>query len=280
MNCISCDHKFMKKFVEESYLELPVFHCEKCELYVTGESEIEIAEKTKMIYQKKYWGENNLWDAKEIIENNYTDLDSQGKRRHWISQYKYCKPYLLHKKNILEIGAGQGQVMYWFEKEGFSIMGIEPDENNVKLINQKLNQGKCIVGTAENFQIKEKFEIIWMSHVLEHLIDPIQFLKKIQKNLSTDGIFFIEVPNCENESMLNSSITLLPHTLHFSKKSLINLVEKTGFKVIRCDFFRPATKIEGIFNRLTKSKMKKFQYYPRMPTDNKKGRFLRIILKI
>ncbi len=280
MDCISCDHKFMKKFMNESYLELPVFHCEKCDLYVTGESEIKVTEKTKMIYKKKYWGENNLWDAKEIIKNNYTDLDSQGKRRHWISQYKYCNPYLQNKKNILEIGAGQGQVMYWFEKKGFSITGIEPDENNVKLINQKLNHGKCIVGTAEDFQINEKFEIIWMSHVLEHLINPIQFLKKVQKNLTDDGIFFIEVPNCENESMLNSSITLLPHTLHFSKKSLINLVEKTGFKVIRIDFFRPATKMEGIFNKLTKSKLKKFQYYPRIPTNNKKGRFLRVILKI
>ena len=280
MDCISCGNKPMKKFRNESYLELPVFNCVKCGLYVTGESEIEVSEKTRKIYGEKYWGENNLWDAKEIIEDDYTDLDSQGKSRHWISQYKYCYPHIQNKKNILEIGAGQGQVMYWFEKEGFSITGIEPDENNVKLINQKLNHGKCFVGTAENFQIEEKFEIIWMSHVLEHLVNPVEFLKKIQRNLSSNGIFFIEVPNCENDSMLNSSITLLPHTLHFSKKSLINLVEKTGFKVISCDFFRPATKMEGLVNKLTKSGLKKFQYYPRILTNNKKGRFLRIILKI
>ena len=48
---------------------------------------------------------------------------------------------------------------------------------------------------------------------------------------------------------------------------------------MQCDYFRPATKFEGIVNKLTKSRLKKFQYYPRIPTDNKKGRFLRLILK-
>ena len=80
--------------------------------------------------------------------------------------------------------------------------------------------------------------------------------------------------------MLNSSIYLVPHTFHFSKNSLISLAKKSGFKVVQCNYFRPATKFEGIENKLTKSKLKKFQYYPRIPTDNKKGRFLRLILKI
>ena len=269
----------MNKYTDNSFLELPVFQCKKCNLYVTGKSEKEVIEKTKLIYNKKHWGENNLWDAKTAIKSNYTDIDSQGKRRHWISQYKYCKPYLENKKKILEIGAGQGQAVYWFNKEGFSVTAIEPDENNVKSINKKLNNDRCIVGSVEDFQIVEKFDLIWMSHVLEHIVKPVQFFENIHKNLSKSGILFIEVPNCENDSMLNSSIFKVPHTFHFSKNSLVNLAKKSGFKVMQCDYFRPATKFEGIVNKLTKSRLKKFQYYPRIPTDNKKGRFLRLILK-
>ena len=280
MECISCGNLSMKKYTDNSYLELPVFQCEKCDLYVTGESENEIAEKTKSIYKEKHWGANNLWDAENAIKENYTDIDSKGKKRHWISQYKYCKPYMNNKKNILEIGAGQGQATFWFDDEGFSVTSIEPDENNVKLINQKLKNSQCVVGSAEDFQSKEKFDIIWMSHVLEHLLKPIKFFENIHKNLKSDGIFFIEVPNCENDFMLKASIFKVPHTFHFSKKSLVNLAKKTGFKVVQCDFFRPATKFEGVLNKLTRSKLKKFQYYPRIPTDNKKGKFLRLILKI
>ena len=280
MKCISCDNASMDKYTDNSYLELPVFQCKKCNLYVTGKSEKEVIEKTKLIYNKKHWGENNLWDAKTAIKSNYTDIDSQGKRRHWISQYKYCKPYLENKKKILEIGTGQGQATYWFDKEGFSVTAIEPDEYNVKLINKKLNSSHCVVGFAEDFQIAEKFDIIWMSHVLEHLTKPLQFFENIRKNMKTEGILLIEVPNCEHDSMLNSSIFLLPHTFHFTKNSLINLAKKAGFSVVKCDVLRPATKIEGIVNKLTKSRLKKFQYYPRMVTNNKKGRFLRLILKI
>ena len=210
MRCISCGNLSMKKYTNNSYLELPVFQCEKCNLYVTGQSEIEITEKTKLIYEDKHWGDNNLWDAKDALKDNFSDIDSQGKRRHWISQKKYCKPYMNNKKSILEIGAGQGQATFWFDDEGFLVTSIEPDENNVKLINQKLKNSHCIVGSAEDFQLKEKFDIVWMSHVLEHLIKPIQFFGNIRKNLKSDGIFFIEVPNCENASMLKASIFKVP----------------------------------------------------------------------
>jgi 2-polyprenyl-3-methyl-5-hydroxy-6-metoxy-1,4-benzoquinol methylase len=272
MDCILCTN-LMVKFTDDSYLDLPVFQCKKCDFLVTGESLDEIKEKTISIYKKDFWVKEG--DSKTIIKNNYTDIDSQGKIRNHVSQYKYCKPYLKNKKKILEIGAGQGQSVYLFDKEGYSVEFIEPDKNNVMLINQKLGKDCGIIDTAENFQSDKKFEIIWMSHVLEHLTNPIMFFKNISKNLINDGILFIEVPNCENPLVLDKSIHKVPHTFHFSKSSLIKIVEKCNFKVISCDYFRPATKLEGISNKL-----KKFPFYPRILTNNKKGEVLRIILKI
>jgi 2-polyprenyl-3-methyl-5-hydroxy-6-metoxy-1,4-benzoquinol methylase len=274
MNCISCGIPTVK-YTENSYLELPTFQCKKCGLYVTGESESEIIEKTTEIYQKKHWGKGNLWDAKEGIKTNYNDIESQGKRRTWISQFKYCESNLQGKNKILEIGSGQGQTCWWFEEKGFNVTGIEPDENNVKNINQKLEKGKCIVGSAEDFQINETFDIVWMSHVFEHIIKPETFLKKIKKNLKENSIFFIEVPNCENESTLETSINLVPHTFHFSQESLKNLVLKSGYEIIKTDYFRPATKLEGMIQKISN----KFPYYPRIKTNNRDGIFLRVLLR-
>lgn len=274
MDCISCGISTVK-YTENSYLELPIFQCKKCGLYVTGESESEIVEKTTKIYRKKHWGEGNLWDAKEGIETNYNDIDSQGKRRTWISQFKYCESNLKGKNKILEIGSGQGQACWWFEERGFDVTGIEPDDDNVKNINQKLKKGKCIVGSAENFQINQKYDIIWMSYVLEHIIKLESFLEKIKNNLKDDSVFFIEVPNCENKSTLETSINLVPHIFHFSQESLKNIVTKSGYKIIKIDYFRPATKLEGIIQKISK----KFPYYPRIKTNNKDGIFLRILLR-
>ena len=77
-------------------------------------------------------------------------IDSQGKRRQWISQYSYTKKYLENKSNILEIGSGAGQTIYWFDQIGFSVTGIEPDARNVELINKKLTKSKCQAGFFED----------------------------------------------------------------------------------------------------------------------------------
>ncbi len=81
-----------------------------------------------------------------------------------------------------------------------------------------------------------------MVHVLEHLVDPINSLIRIKKNMKLNSIFLYEVPNCENDEMLNASINENPHVYHFTKKSLENIVKKAGFKIIKIDYFRPATK--------------------------------------
>ena len=249
---------------------MPVYFCKNCNSFVTGENEIEVKKKIKELYSGKYWEER---EAEKSIKSNFTDIDSQGKYRNWLSQYLYCKPFFSSKKRILEIGVGGGQASVWFENEGFEIIGIEPDKRNVDLINKKLKIGKILHSFIEDNNLDEKFDIIWMSHVLEHLVRPDIFLEKISNNLKEDGIFFIEVPSNEHAPTLQSSIFKNPHVYHFSKRSLIKLVEK-NYNVISCDCFRPATKIEGLKQKIFHS----YQYYPRIKTSCEKGRDLRIIL--
>lgn len=279
MNCISCQNTNFVKYFETSSLGLPVFVCSKCGLGVTGDSEKSVKEKISDLYSKNYWDKRN---SEIMIKSNYSDIDSEGKRRNWISQYSYCKPYIHNKKSLLEIGSGGGQSIYWFEKEGYDVVGIEPDSRNVELINKKLSFGKCISGFAEDLEINGKYEIIWMSHVLEHMLNPVLFLKKIKKNLKPNGLFFIEVPNCENKKIFTNTVKTQPHTFHFTKKSLINIISQNEYKIIKSDYFRPATLIEGGVNRVLRilPQKKLFPYYPRILTSGKKGRDLRIIFTI
>ena len=139
-----------------------------------------------------------------------------------------------------------------------------------------MKTGKVIESSVEDFSTEEEFDVIWMSHVLEHLIEPDKFLKNIKMNLKKDGVFFIEVPNCEYKPMLENSIKKNPHLFHFTKKSLSKLVENLGYKILTCDVFRPATKSEGMKQKILKNS---FPYYPRIMTDVHSGRDLRIILR-
>ena len=272
MRCLSCSNE-MQQYCRSSYIDLPVIYCNNCKFYVSGDSINKIKKKISNLYNKDYWDERK---SERSINSNYNDVDSEGKKRNWISQYKYCKPFLDEKKKIFEIGVGAGQSAYWFEKEGFDVRGIEPDERNASMINTILKNGHITKSSVEDFETDENFEFIWMSHVLEHILEPTKFLEKIINNLKNDGVFFVEVPNCEFPKMLNDSIEKNPHIYHFSKRSLVNVFKKCGFHVIKSDCFRPATKFEAGLNKLSK---KTFPYYPRILTDEFSGRDLRIIVK-
>jgi len=271
IRCILCNG-ILEKYSKTSNLELVVNHCKECNLYINGDTKEDILEKVSNLYKEDYWNQRN---SETSINSEYTDTDSQGKRRNWISQFLYTKEHITGK-NLLEIGVGAGQSILWFEEEGFDVRGIEPDGRNVFMINDKLKKGKVIESSVEIFSTDEVFDVIWMSHVLEHLIEPTKFLKRIKNNLKNDGIFFIEVPNCEYEPMLQSSIQKNPHLFHFTKKALSKLVENIGYKILSCDVFRPATKNEGMRQKIWKNS---FPYYPRIMTDVYSGRDLRIILK-
>ena len=40
-----------------------------------------------------------------------------------------------------------------------------------------------------------KYEVISITHVLEHIADPLEFLRNLHKPLQSDGKLFIEVPD-------------------------------------------------------------------------------------
>ena len=54
---------------------------------------------------------------------------------------------------------------------------------------------KIFVGQFVDFSFPEKFSLIHMSHVLEHVPDPNHWLQKAKEMLETDGILVINVPN-------------------------------------------------------------------------------------
>ena len=271
ITCILCNG-ILDEYSKKSNLGLSINYCKNCNLYISGNTKQEVIETVSELYKGDYWNERN---SETSINSEYTDTDSQGKRRNWVSQFLYTKQYITGK-TLLEIGVGAGQSILWFEEEGFDVSGIEPDGRNVSMINKVLKRGKVAKTSVEEFSSDKVFDVIWMSHVLEHLIEPVNFLKKIRNNLKKNGVFFIEVPNCEYEPMLQSSIEKNPHLYHFTKKALTKMVERTGYKIISCDIFSPATKSEGIRHKISKNS---FPYYPRIMTDVHSGRDLRIILK-
>jgi SAM-dependent methyltransferase len=76
-----------------------------------------------------------------------------------------------------------------------------------------------------------------MFHVLEHIHDPIEFLKKVMQKLSPGGKVIIEVPNVDeilvSTYKINKHLDFyweIAHNYYFSKNTLGTVLEKAGLR--------------------------------------------------
>ena len=95
-------------------------------------------------------------------------------------------------------------------------------------------------GSLESLRNGEKFDLVILSHVLEHVVNPVAFLKKIRSHLADEGLLYIEVPSLEGVLDGKYYYDLAryfqnAHVSHFSSDSLENVMGIAGFKGLQID---------------------------------------------
>ena len=272
--CISCGGTNFKYYAENKTLKVPIHICQNCKLHVAGESQKQLDDILKKFYEKDYWD----MERNEGLDDSHSNHYSVGRKRIFLSQIKYVKKFLTKNSKVLEIGSGNGETLIELEKLNFQTTGIEPDLKNVEHLRKILKKSKIIQSNIENLDIDEKFDFIWMSHVFEHLSDPISFLNNIKKNTNKNYFLFIEVPNVTKKNDWRT-FTVVPHAYNYSGTALQNILQKTGYKIISCDYFGPPTKLNGGINKISSKIFKKdfYPFYPKMLLNADTGEDIRII---
>jgi 2-polyprenyl-3-methyl-5-hydroxy-6-metoxy-1,4-benzoquinol methylase len=248
--CSCCFSKNIDQVYDESFFNLPIMKCLDCSFHFVLYEEDE--KNMQAYYNETYWPVfRNIHNKKisdQKVDKSYLIkkfptsirklIEFTGVRKSLAySQFKYLKSHL-KGKTLFEIGPGEGFVLELFEKNDFEVFGIEASKENLDIIDRKLRNGKIQTGFAEDIsKIDKKFDVIILSHVLEHLVDCRKVLLNIKNLLNPDGIFFIEVPNCQDFDTLKNSIYNQPHLHHFTKLSLEILLKDLGFKIIQIDTF-------------------------------------------
>ena len=106
------------------------------------------------------------------------------------------------KGNVLELGSFKGSFTERLAKIFDDITCIEASEEAIEEAKQKkFTNVKLICSSFQEAEINEKFDNIILTHVLEHIDDRIDFLKKVKDNwLSENGYLFIACPNANAPS--------------------------------------------------------------------------------
>ncbi len=135
----------------------------------------------------------------------------------------------------LDVGCGAGDLLKDYAQLGWSASGVEPDPSAVS----REAPFRVFQGTAEDMPADLQtggYDLISMTHVLEHCIDPVRALENVRRLLKDDGVFWCEVPNCGcihfNDINVCSEMFDAPRHIHFfTPGSLRKIMDKAGFDV-------------------------------------------------
>lgn len=142
---------------------------------------------------------------KEFVENAYEDYadgrwfyEEEGYyEKNAIEFDKELKEILLYDKKrsaVLDIGPGVGLFLYSAKKIYPVCVALEISKNLAKIIEKKIGT-PVFSDSFETFNPEMKFSCINMSHVIEHIPNPNEWLQKAKKLLEPEGVLVVDVPN-------------------------------------------------------------------------------------
>ena len=135
-------------------------------------------------------------------------------------------------KNILDIGCATGLFVRYAEEYEAKALGIDISAGLIEIARKNGLNCNCM----SLFEIKEKFDIINFSHVIEHVDNPIKYLEYIYSILNNDGSLIIETPctGLISETFGEDWRFYMPveHIHLFSQKSLFRILNDKGFAII------------------------------------------------
>ena len=104
--------------------------------------------------------------------------------------------------NLLELGSYQGQFTQRFLNHFDDITCVEASDAAIEVAKRKLGEKvKFVNSLFETVTLPKRYGNIVLTHVLEHLDDPVRVLKRInQEWLAEDGRFFLVCPNANAPS--------------------------------------------------------------------------------
>jgi len=146
-------------------------------------------------------------------------------------------PRKLKVGSILDIGCGDGQFLSSLKELGWKVKGVEVNSYATKKARQRdldvYNKNMLDI----NFE-KERFNVVRLWSVLEHLHQPSRTLRKINQILEEDGFLIIQVPNFGSAARKIfkkkwSAFDAPRHLYSFNQKTLKKITEKNNFEVFK-----------------------------------------------
>lgn len=209
-----------------------VLECLNCELQFLDPI---MSDQEEDEYYKSYYKKQGNRHFKDM---NMQDLQDRALQHY--QQYEHIYSKLISDSNsILEIGSGSGGFLR-FVKENFpntKITAIERCEENIKFLRESFGEKTYVVNDMAYLK-DHKFDLIVAFGVFEHIRESRDFLSKVRKHLTPEGVLALNIPNKHNALVYSYWLDefrkftyMKQHYYTFTEKSIDLLAQQTGYKV-------------------------------------------------
>jgi len=235
-SCLLCCHKlsinienvFDTRF--GIHTAFGIAKCLSCDLEYTVP--LITPKKLKKLYKKYY----NFGGEKSTA---YTRL-----REKFLSSSIYCLWLVIdgdisfHCKKgqgrLLDVGCNEGRGLKIYQRNGYIAEGLEPNETAAK---EARKAGfRIYADSLEKFEPEKLYDVIVLSNVIEHSLDPKVMLYHVGRLLKPGGQIWISCPNMNSwqrkffgRYWINWHVPF--HIVHFSQISLLNILIETDFEI-------------------------------------------------
>jgi 2-polyprenyl-3-methyl-5-hydroxy-6-metoxy-1,4-benzoquinol methylase len=144
---------------------------------------------------------------------------------------------------LLDIGFGNGLFLQRAAKAGWGVVGVDADLKTVDAAS-KLKLDVRLGGVESLDPSIEKFDVITMAHVIEHVHHPTEVLRACYRLLEKNGFVWIETPNIASigHRLFDDCWRGLEpprHLVLFNLMSMTRALHAAGFKKVVCQPYRP-----------------------------------------
>jgi SAM-dependent methyltransferase len=133
------------------------------------------------------------------------------------------------KGRLLDVGCGNGATLRASSclLPDWTLFGTE-------LSDKYKAQVESIAGveamlSTDPCDVPGEFDLVSLVHVLEHIPDPVAYLKGLRPKLKPDGLLLIEVPDHSSNPF---DLVIADHSTHFSLDLLSRVVSAAGYEVM------------------------------------------------
>jgi SAM-dependent methyltransferase len=182
--------------------------------------------------------ERHLAELYSNLDHKVYEAEADGRARTAIQHFKIVRRTVA-SGTLLDVGCSSGAFLRICSANGFHVTGVEPAKEFAARAQALLKgRGEVFCATLQDAPLENSiFDVVTLWDVLEHVTEPIDFLRTCGALLKPGGYLFLNVPDLASvqATILGRKWPLLlpEHLNYFTRQSLKIGVRKAGFEILR-----------------------------------------------